>query len=699
MIYDGYEIIDINDYTPTTYNLLGKKSKKERVYDCISVLDIETSHNHDIDNLHTWIYQWAWLLNDVIVVGREKEDIFLLMAKLLDANQDGIFRTMIHNLPYEFSYLASGWDLHFGLKGEILASAPHKPFKVRYGNMEFMCTYKMSNRSLSAWGKYYDVEHKKLDNAIDYNAIHYPTDELTETDWLYMYHDVICVKECIQALMEQEQMRYDKLMMTSTMFVKNEVTKRYKSDYKYHQAFIKNKMTPQVYQVMRKSFVGGITHANWEILGKTINIDNYPNSLGYIAHADFDSHYPTQMITKLFPIGKTTLFANYMDNMDIHDFLPNNKYAYWCVVQFENLRLKDNIKITMPYISCSKMVGDFRCIKDNGRLVASEGTSILYLSSYDIKWVLNQYTCDKYMVMYAYRNRLGKLQPYIIDTVMHFYSIKSNLKKELAEMEKDGKVDTEEYRNKKVEYNKSKNILNGLYGVCATDIVRDSITMDDTGMWHTINKHMDLDQVQKILDNHYEDKYRNKWNCYEVGTWVTSLARDELMTCIELVGYDNFLYCDTDSIFFIATDENIQAIERLNANWLLDSKLNDYCVDVKGNKKYMHKFDFEEPLKAFRTLGAKCYAMIDYNDKLNCVIAGVPERKTILKDGKEVTYSRNEELGTIENLKTGFIFSKCAPTTSVYIDDGCVILNTTHTLAQADCKANEYYTTVNENYT
>lgn len=676
--YEGYTIVNAQNFVPPQYKLLGSKRKKVQVYDCESILDIETSHNHNLEELHTWVYQWCWLLNDTIVVGRDKEDIYLVQEKLQEINNKGIFRTFVHNLPYEFSYLQQGWEEHFGREGEIMASAPHKPFKCQYGNMEFLCSYKMSNRSLSAWGKYYSVEHKKIDNGIDYNAIHYPTDELSIEDWYYNFNDVICPRECIHALMKQENMRYDQLLMTSTMYVKNEVTKEYVKERSYFDEFSKKKYSVDTYKTLRKSFVGGITHANWKVLNTTVR--------GDIRHYDFNSHYPTQMITKLFPMGKVELLYNETDK-DITTFLPNNDYAYWLVVDFENLRLRDH-SITMPYISSSKCEGLRDAIKDNGRLVASTGYTRMYISSYDLKWILKQYIVDDYIIKHVYRSKLGKLPPYLRDTILSCYKTKCGLKVRLKALEKQGKETSDEYRDIEVDYNKSKNILNGLYGVCATDPIRDDVEFDGE-VWTTVDVHDDTELIQERLDKFYS--HRNHWTRYEWGCWVTSLARDELMICIELVGYENFLYCDTDSIFFMNNGNLLDKITTLNRQWLDDSKQNNYSVEYDGITYYMHSFEEEPKLQTFRTLGAKCYAMIQ-DEKLQCTIAGVPSRKSYIIDGKCVTYTRNEELGSIENLTVGFSFTKCVPTRAVYTDEGCVILNSEHKLSLCDSLADKYFT-------
>lgn len=681
--YDGYTIIQAKDFISPTYELLGSTRKRERVFDCISILDIETSWNHNLDNPDCWIYQWAWLLNDIIVIGRTKEEIIETQRRLTETNTSGVFHTYIHNLSYEFSYLWYDWEMNFGFEGQIMASAPRKPFKCKVGNMCFICSYKMSNRSLSSWGDYYNVKHKKLDNGIDYNAIHFPTSKLSREDWLYMLHDVICPKECILTLMNSENMRYDQLFPTSTMYVKNEVTKEYMQDRAYFQYFSKCQLNTQAYNVLRQAFVGGITHANWKYLGKTVR--------GKIRHYDFDSHYPTQMITKKFPVGKVYKIYNETDR-DIHDFVSNDKYAYFIECDFENLRLRSS-DITMPYLSVSKCHGFRDGIKDNGRLVSCNGYCKLYFTSLDLDYILKQYICDDYQIKAVFRSRLEALPVYIRSTINKFYTIKSTLKKTLKDMEDKGLKDTEEYMNLEVDYAKSKNVLNGLYGVTATDPIRDDFIFAD-GNWSKTDIHAEEERKKEILDKHY--KSRGHWTRYEFGVYVTAWARHELMECIELVGYDNFLYCDTDSIFFLESEDNMKAIEELNRKWYNESVENGYGVKVEESMKYMHKFDAEQPLRAFRSLGAKCYAMEELNKKtgkyeLECVIAGVPKAKTYIENGKPITYTRNAELKDIDNLKQGYMFNKCVPIRAIYTHNGCILVNSEHMISLCDSEAEEYF--------
>ena len=88
----------------------------------------------------------------------------------------------------------------------------------------------------------------------------------------------------------------------------------------------------------------------------------------------------------------------------------------------------------------------------------------------------------------------------------------------------------------------------------------------------------------------------------------------------------------------------------------------------------------EPPIRAFRGLHAKCYAVEEYNKKtdqyeLKVTIAGIPKKATKWIDGKPVTMTNAEELGDIENLTDGFKFSHCGGTRCIYVEQPPEIVN------------------------
>ena len=136
---------------------------------------------------------------------------------------------------------------------------------------------------------------------------------------------------------------------------------------------------------------------------------------------------------------------------------------------------------------------------------------------------------------------------------------------------------------------------------------------------------------------------------------------------IELIGDENFIYCDTDSIFFLDSEEVRKKINDYNekaiAFAMSDAGL--HVKNVKGKFSCYGVFEDEEDnIEQFKFLHAKCYAFI--NEKgLHATIAGVA--KSNRKIGNEKV-TIEEELKTIDNLREGFTFIECGSTKSKYVN-------------------------------
>ena len=170
--------------------------------------------------------------------------------------------------------------------------------------------------------------------------------------------------------------------------------------------------------------------------------------------------------------------------------------------------------------------------------------------------------------------------------------------------------------------------------------------------------------IEKRLSKFFNN--RNNFMNYEFGIWVTSEARDQLLHFVELIGYEFFLYADTDSIFYISTPEIEAKIEAENARLKsLDDTIGGY-IDVDGDRYYFNQFeDEEEEIIEFRFLHAKCYAYVTNDGELHTTIAGVPEVSGDI--------TRVEELGSIDELRPGKTFYSCGGTMTKYPPLGATV--------------------------
>ena len=342
-------------------------------------------------------------------------------------------------------------------------------------------------------------------------------------------------------------------------------------------------------------------------------------------------------------------------------------------ITFENVILKDK-KESLPYLqSCMVRQGRIThldIIEDNGRILKCDGTFTISITELDLKIIRKQYKFDYYNIDIAYSSVSGYLPKWFCDFVDFWFMKKAEYKEKFKE---------EETEENAINLMKSKNCLNGIYGMSATDIVRDIFTMDLEGEWH--KEIATGEQITELLQKYYNS--RNSFMPFQWGVYTTAHARHELMEMYYLVGKENFLYADTDSIFYLTNNDIENKIKENNLKWREEAEEKEYFVTVGSNKYYYHSFEDEkENITKFRTLHSKCYAYVTDDKKMHVTIAGVQKKG---RNGN----TRIKELGNIDELKHGKVFRDCGGTRCVYIEknditNSCaIILNTEKTLSSA----------------
>ena len=178
------------------------------------------------------------------------------------------------------------------------------------------------------------------------------------------------------------------------------------------------------------------------------------------------------------------------------------------------------------------------------------------------------------------------------------------------------------------------------------------------------------------------------------GLYTTSYSRKRLFDAAACCG--NPLYCDTDSVK--GTEWDMEALEAFNADLRRKSDEAGFTLpDKNGTLHPIGVFEEETPYVRFSALHAKCYAGEQINKKtgeieLHATIAGVTACNGYEKgDARRIT--KEDELGSLEELKDGRIFSACGGTRAVYKSaehdiivngetihslGGCAILQTTY---------------------
>lgn len=583
----------------------GKRAKSQRVeyVNVVAAFDIETSVLHRMekgeDEPHAFMYVWQVAIDSDVIMGRSWDAFFAFLghvdemcAALQESNNldtKPYLVMFVHNLAYEFQFLAGLYPFQ---PEEVFLREARKPIYARMlGCIEFRCSYMHSNMSLSKFTEIMKCEHRKLDgDTFDYDVVRYPWSELTDYETQYCINDVLGLVEAIKTEMKRDGDTLHTLPLTSTGYVRRDakaalwpIRWKIESILPYQRE----------YALLRAAFRGGDTHANRYKVGKILeNVESY----------DETSAYPAQQRTRNFPITPFRwLSGEDLQMSNIIDYIRHGRAVVGRYV-FSGLRLR-NEREPVPYLSLSKTQSS-AFVVDNGRLLSADLCTTT-LTEIDLAIVMRQYSADKIACEEAMIARKGPLPKQYLDVIDKYYQDKTMLKNG-PDGETEDEADERQYQ-----YMKSKNKLNGIYGMSAQDPIRESIQFID-GDYQAVHK-TDEEKRQALEKAYFP---------YQWGVYTTAWARYALHEAIQIAG-DNIIYNDTDSV---KTDAPIDLTE-LNAR-LVDraKRCGAFAHDRNGKVYYMGVFDKEEGYDRFITQGAKRYAY-ERDGKLGVTVSGVSTKK------------------------------------------------------------------------
>lgn len=611
-----------------------RKARRE-ILNLVCAFDIETTNIVIKEEINAFMYVWQCSINnDIVITGRTWEEYEALCKVINDEceqikNERGLKEKpllimYVHNLAFEFQFLSGIFDFD---PEDVFLRAARKPIYARTGCIEYRCSYIHSNMSLEKFCESMGVENKKLSGQeFDYQKKRYPWTELTEKELAYCTTDVTCLVDCLKKEMQKDEDNLITIPLTSTGYVRRECYNALKPVMKKIQAIL-----PGIdeYRLLRKAFRGGNTHANRYYVGKVL--DN-------IESDDMASCYPWALLNEKYPYEFKMITPN-VEN--VHKYI-----GYGCAVVFtvlfKNFELKHE-KEPIPYISLAKThsTGGAKCgdgyidlITDNGR-VLSAGICEMTITEVDYEIIRKQYKWDSMVVMEAMFAEKDYLPQPMKAVIMEYYEKKTKLK---------GLEDEEN----QYFYMKSKNKLNSIYGMCATNPLQDTI------------EYICNDYRLKYVDKEAQKEILRKAKLpYQWGVYCTAYARRALQEGVDKCG-DSVVYCDTDSVKHFG---NVDLSKINNARMKKDIKQKAFAVDRKEKRHYLGVFEHDGSYEKFITQGAKRYAYIE-DGKLKVTVSGVTKQKNE-KTGKPFA---SEELGQIENFKPGMIWKQAGGTRSIYND-------------------------------
>lgn len=584
-------------------------------------------------------YIWMMSVKGQVFYSRYLEDLPDFMARIKEALHGARWVVYVHNLSYDFGVISG--VLHVD---KMFARKTHKPYRFELPeyNCEVRDSYILSMLSLENIAKDYKLAVEKMVGDLDYDKIRHPETPLTEKELGYCEHDCLVLNEYIKMKKEEYGSIYD-IPMTQTGEVrralKDNIIKHRGGDFrgfKSWQAFVAT-MHPDidVWKMLLKAFAGGYTHANALHYGRYLKET--------VTSYDFTSDYPYVLMTCAFPMSTFEEVNTPLDSIDI------KTYAYLIdiiLIDVESIRYNTYISVS----KCDSIHPGY--IADNGRVSSA---AYLRITITELDWdIIKRVYSFSGIEVISMRRAVKRFLPVeLAEMVYIFYKNKSLYKG---------------VKGKEAFYVKTKQMLNGIFGMCCTRTICDPIEYDDTETDWKETRHLTEEEVESELANQDGKELLP----FQWGVWCTAYARHRLWEAI--LKWDEYVvYCDTDSIKLLpGFDPKWFEEQNKEIAKTIDEAAERYGLDAS----YLHplgEWDGNDGAYGeFVTLGAKRYCY-----RLDKDFATKQAEKAYKKTGKEedripdqqlhITVSGVSKQGAIalndniENFYDGFEFdvTKC----------------------------------------
>ena len=625
-----------------------KTNKKVTYLNIESAFDIETTSyiNNGEKSAFMYIWMFGLGLGKEIFYGRTWEEFLDLCERLQNyfgLNENRRLVIYVHNLGYEFQFMCNyfKWE-------NVFAINERKPIKAlcSYG-IEFRDSYILSGYSLANTAKNLTTHKvRKLEGDLDYSLIRHQSTQLTEKEMGYCSNDI----EIILAYINEQIVQYEditKIPLTNTGRVRKYVKdacyytssnhrKSNRGKYqRYRQIMSDLTLDKATYIQLKRAFMGGFTHSNPNHTGKTLE---------NVSSIDLTSSYPTVMLADKFPMSR----AKELNISTVED-LKKAMSLYCLVFDLKLEGLRNTLKYE-SYISESKCFKMVKPVINNGRVYDAEMIQTT-ITDVDFNIIEKVYEWDKISIANVRGFVKAYLPKSIIESILNLYQDKTTLKG---------------VEGKEVEYLLSKGMLNSVYGMCVTDVVKDEHVFNET--WGV--ERVDVDEK---IDEY--NKSKNRFLFYPWGIWVTAYARRNLWTAILNIG-DDYIYSDTDSIKMLNFDSHKEYVEKYNkhigkklADMMEHYKLNVDLLapkTIQGKAKPLGIWEFEGNYSHFKTLGAKRY-LVKENGEFHLTVAGL-SKKNGINHMVNICGGDTEQVFNIFNDELYIPANKTGKMTHTYID-------------------------------
>lgn len=599
--------LDVNELEKVKENIKTVKNNKKLTYYNIECsFDIETNSTYHNGDKVAFMYIWAFGIADLKVYGRTWEEFHSLMeviSGIFELQKDKRIICYIHNFSFEFQFMRKYFEWT-----EVFAISERKPIKALTNlGIEFRDSYILSGFSLAKTAENLSKHSiEKMTGDLDYSLLRTKDTPLSDEEMKYVENDIVIILYYIKEQIEQYGDLH-KVPLTNTGRVRKYVERncyytntnhRKSSRGKYHRyrkLMQDLTLTTSDYMIAKQSFQGGFTHANANYTGQTLE---------NVTSIDFTSSYPAVMLAELFPMSK----AEHVTVKDTDHFLELLS-TYHVIFEATFTNIQTTIE-QENYLSESKCRHIENSIINNGRIFRADKLTTT-ITEIDFSIIRKAYNWDTFNISNVHIFQKGYLPKSIIESVLELYK---------------GKTELKGVEGKEVEYGLAKGMLNSVYGMSVTDIVRDE----------TDYVNDEWESTPPLIGNEiekYNDK-KNRFLFYIWGVYITAYARRNLWTGI-LNMKDDYIYSDTDSIKLLNYEKHLPYIEKYNEVIMKKMELmcEYYKLDVndlkpkniQGIEKPIGVWDYEGTSEKFKTLGAKRYLTLTDN-KLELTVAGLSKK-------------------------------------------------------------------------
>lgn len=595
-----------------------KNNKKIEYLEVPCAFDIEvSSFYHDKEKAAT-MYLFAFALGSYVIIGREWAQFIKILSILkhkYDLHKDRRIIIYIHNLSYEFQFMHKWlkWSKVFAIDARQVCYA------ITEDGFEFRCSYLLSGTKLDNLPELMGVDLPKLSDKFDYDLKRHSKSCLTTDDIKYVTRDVEIVINYI-VVKAQDEASISQIPLTKTGYVRRFIrdycfygTHPAKNDYfkscRYRRFIKELTLTVEEYSQLKKTFMGGYTHAsNWWSGTTLYNVGSW----------DLSSSFPAVMFYEKFPMSK----PYHINNISKEQFYSHiRKYNCCFLATFKNIRDKNCYEHYISESKCSICEGAH---VENGRLIKADR---IMINLTEVDWeIINQYyEWDKFHIDNFMYFKSAYLPKPILKAILDLYGKKTTLKG---------------VEGKHLEYMLSKEMINSVYGMTVMDIIRDINEYDFlSGEWFSPRKCDAKESFECIKKN---NEAYNRVLYYPWGVWVTAYARRNLFYAIHHLKGD-YVYSDTDSVKILNYKKHEEFFNKLNKFIIkkaeLSCEINGFDKGLltpltkDGIPKPLGVWEFEGAYIKFKTLGAKRYIYTD-NKGLHITISGIKKSQGASKLSK-----------------------------------------------------------------